>query len=59
MTKPKPGATPGRNPDGDEPKVTLALRVPVEVKAYLIATGNASRAVERLVGGILKRKAKR
>jgi hypothetical protein len=56
MTKPKPGAIPGRPPDGEERKVTLALRVPAEVKAYLLSTGNASKAVERLVGGILKRK---
>jgi hypothetical protein len=55
MTKPKPGATPGRNPDNGVAKVTLSLRVMPEVREYLLSTGNASKAVERLVGGILKR----
>jgi hypothetical protein len=54
MTKPKPGATPGRNPDGDEPKVTLALRVDKAVRAYLESTGNMSKEVERVVKNVMK-----
>jgi len=54
MTKPKPGAIPGRPPDGDEPKVTLALRVPKKVREYLESTGNMSKEVERFVKNVMK-----
>jgi hypothetical protein len=54
MTKPKPGATPGRPPDGKEPKVTLALRVDKAVRAYLESTGNMSKEVERVIKRVMK-----
>lgn len=49
----RPGA--GRKPDGDEPRVTMGLRVYPQVKEYLDSTGNASREVERMVLSRLKR----